>query len=106
MEGFILVGGQLKKYTKSGRQRKNWKTYYRQKCRRYLKKKCELCGSKENLTIHHKIPLSRGIDTSKENCQTLCEDCHKDVHGSIKKKFKKINKKYQSGTKKQHKNDR
>ena len=83
--------------------RKNWKTQYRQKCRKYLKKRCELCSSKEGLTIHHKIPLSEGVDISKENCQTLCEDCHKLTHGFPEKKFKKPSKKYQSGTKSQHK---
>ena len=78
-EGFRYEDGMLQFYTKEGRKRKNWKSHYRRLSQKYLKKKCEreTCGSKEELTIHHIIPLSKHIIITKENCMTLCNECHK-----------------------------
>ena len=35
--------------------------------------KCQICGSKENLEIHHK----NYTDFSIENCQLVCRNCHR-----------------------------
>ena len=84
--GFVIEAGKLAKYN-NGRKRKNWQSSERQKSRRFLRRYCELCGISENLTIHHNVPLSaaeseRHLDyiiSTKKNCQTLCDDCHKRV---------------------------
>lgn len=57
------------------------------------RKRCSNCGSKENLTIHHKKPVSEIISENKkvhindisqlwdvENGVILCEACHKKIH--------------------------
>lgn len=50
----------------------------REKVRTTLKmKKCFYCKSKENLTIDHKTPLSRGGTDDLNNLQCLCESCNK-----------------------------
>jgi len=39
--------------------------------------RCELCGSQEDLHVHHIIPRSEGGDNSPDNLVTLCEECHR-----------------------------
>jgi len=55
---------------------------------------CERCLAKDiiksGVDIHHKIPISSGDNIFKmmqlgfdfQNLQTLCEDCHKEVHNN------------------------
>jgi len=38
--------------------------------------KCKKCGSQENLTIDHILPLSQGGSDKDKNLQTLCEKCN------------------------------
>ncbi len=38
--------------------------------------RCAYCGSKDNLTIDHIIPLSRGGTNREDNLQCLCRDCN------------------------------
>ena len=77
--GFRVESGILVKYS-HGRKRKNWKSQYREKSRRkYLMSVCEICGSKQNLTIHHTIPLSKKILIDEKNCKTLCLSCHSKI---------------------------
>lgn len=71
--------GNLRAVTKSGRFRKNWKVVFRKKSLVYLKEKCEICGSKKSLTIHHIIPLRKAIVINRHNCMTLCDKCHKAI---------------------------
>lgn len=42
---------------------------------------CLLCGSKDNLSIAHITPISRGGNSEIENLQILCVSCGKEVHG-------------------------
>lgn len=44
---------------------------------------CDKCGSKDNLRIHHVVPLSWGGVSSLDNCVTLCESCHRAVHKTV-----------------------
>jgi len=44
--------------------------------------KCLLCGSKDNLTVGHIIPISRDDNSDIENLQTLCFSCNKSVKTS------------------------
>lgn len=38
--------------------------------------KCLCCGSKEDLTVDHIIPISKGGNSSYYNLQTLCNKCN------------------------------
>lgn len=42
------------------------------------KHKCAYCGSKDNLTIDHIIPKSRGGKSTFENCVAACKACNND----------------------------
>lgn len=61
---------------------------------------CEVCGIKENLQIHHKIPtisgrgrgsLNRLSDWKKElptgNLMLVCEQCHLKIHSIDEENF-------------------
>lgn len=41
--------------------------------------KCELCGSKENLDLHHLKARRYGGKAVKENLQLLCRSCHAET---------------------------
>lgn len=47
--------------------------------------KCEICGDKENLVAHHKIPWAYSIKgrTDVRNGQCLCDECHKMMHNDL-----------------------
>lgn len=42
--------------------------------------RCQCCGSKSNLEVHHKNFRSQGGDDSEVNLITLCVDCHSLLH--------------------------
>ena len=42
--------------------------------------RCIECGRKKGLFVHHKIFRSQGGKHIKENCDSLCGDCHKPFH--------------------------
>ena len=48
---------------------------------------CDFCGSVDNLHLHHIVPISWGGLSSKENCITLCEKCHRKTHKELNKKL-------------------
>lgn len=57
-------------------------------CRRNVIKrdggKCQNCGTKENLTIDHVIPISKGGNQkAKNNMQVLCKKCNGDKGDKI-----------------------
>jgi 5-methylcytosine-specific restriction endonuclease McrA len=41
-------------------------------------RRCMWCGRKDNLTIDHIVPLSKGGSNDDENLQTLCKSCNQD----------------------------
>jgi hypothetical protein len=45
--------------------------------------KCRFCGATESLCVHHIIPFSKSnaMATDVNNGQTLCDKCHRGVHG-------------------------
>lgn len=43
---------------------------------------CHICGSIENLQLHHIIPLSNGGLNISTNILTLCGECHGKVHNN------------------------
>lgn len=42
--------------------------------------KCVLCGSTENLQVHHKLHRADGGTDDLDNLVTLCEECHAKQH--------------------------
>ena len=49
----------------------------------YSELKCAKCGSKENIEIHHMIPLAMGGTNDEINLIPLCHSCHKKIHAYI-----------------------
>lgn len=62
----------------------------RRKKKRGMKigKKCPICGTGKNITIHHSIPTSEGGEDKKSNYEFLCRRCHNREHKSPKKENK------------------
>jgi len=42
--------------------------------------KCQCCGTRSDLEVHHKEFRSHGGNDSEENLITLCVGCHSLVH--------------------------
>ncbi|HEY4000622.1 MAG TPA: HNH endonuclease signature motif containing protein [Candidatus Xenobia bacterium] len=42
--------------------------------------RCESCGERCGLQVHHIIPISEGGDHSLENLRLLCRSCHDATH--------------------------
>ena len=41
---------------------------------------CGNCGDRENLHVHHIVPLSRDGTNRMSNLRTLCSNCHRSLH--------------------------
>ena len=46
--------------------------------------RCWWCGHRENLELHHIIPLSKGGPDSVHNLSVLCSWCHRQAGGGAK----------------------
>ena len=55
---------------------------WKKKASKHYGKKCVKCGSKENITIHHLLPLSlyRNQRAKMYNLRPLCKFCHAEYH--------------------------
>lgn len=51
--------------------------------------KCEKCGCKRELQVHHKVYRDRFEDSRLGDLKTLCRDCHLKAHGLGVKSRKK-----------------
>ena len=51
---------------------------------------CHRCGSRENLTLHHIIPVKQGGTSALNNLAVLCKGCHTTVEALQKKVFEII----------------
>ena len=49
--------------------------------KRLYREPCYICGSTENQSIDHIIPLSKGGNHSVGNLMTLCRSCNCSKHG-------------------------
>lgn len=52
--------------------------------------RCLKCGSSNDLSIDHVVPLSKGGDNDTDNLQTLCKTCNSSK-GASSKDYRKIN---------------
>jgi len=57
---------------------------FRKPLKQFKGDNCELCGSTENLIVHHVRPVAFGGRAEESNLETLCVNCHKEVHETIK----------------------
>ncbi len=57
---------------------------YQQLCWQVLRRdgwRCQQCGSRTNLQVHHIQLRSHSGEDAKENLITLCSECHNRTHG-------------------------
>ena len=50
--------------------------------------RCEHCGSKNELTVDHIIPLSRGGSSHPSNLQSLCRKCNEEKGSMTNEEYK------------------
>jgi 5-methylcytosine-specific restriction endonuclease McrA len=58
---------------------------YKQLCQRVMKRdgwQCQICGSRQNLQVHHKQLRSQQGSDNDLNLITLCAGCHDGLHRS------------------------
>jgi 5-methylcytosine-specific restriction endonuclease McrA len=60
-----------------GRARRNFAPAVRTAALLHATYRCERCGSKSNLELHHR---GNRADSSTFNCQVLCHECHTREH--------------------------
>lgn len=52
--------------------------------------RCKLCGSTQNLQLHHIDGRGKDLTNDINNCIMLCRRCHLDVVHNNQKKYRKI----------------
>ncbi len=62
-------------------------------------KKCERCGSKENIQVHH-IHYRNIYFENLEDLMVVCKSCHRKIHGIVDKEKKPIHKRNKKKKKK------
>jgi 5-methylcytosine-specific restriction endonuclease McrA len=45
--------------------------------------RCQFCGSRANLEVHHQRFRSHSGEDAEQNLITLCASCHSRIHGQI-----------------------
>lgn len=45
--------------------------------------RCQGCGRRSNLEVHHLCFRSRSGDDSEQNLVTLCAPCHRAIHNQL-----------------------
>ena len=75
---FILVGGKTKTNYQAYLQSEHWKSFRKEqlKTRGY---RCQQCGRKYNLRVHHKIYERLGHELP-EDVLVVCNKCHAKIH--------------------------
>jgi 5-methylcytosine-specific restriction endonuclease McrA len=54
-------------------------------CRQVLRRdgwRCQGCGKRANLQVHHIFLRSQSGDDIEDNLITLCSECHDQIHSS------------------------
>ena len=55
---------------------------------------CRKCGAASDLTLAHDIPVSRGGETTRENCFSLCRSCNSRMHTKTWNEFVNMEEKH------------
>jgi len=58
---------------------------YQHLCRQVLRRdgwRCQGCGKRANLQVHHIFLRSQSGDDIEDNLITLCSECHDQIHSS------------------------
>ena len=42
--------------------------------------RCQICGSRQNLQVHHRKSRAQSGDDTEPNLMTICSDCHSRIH--------------------------
>jgi 5-methylcytosine-specific restriction endonuclease McrA len=48
--------------------------------------RCQFCGSRSSLEVHHQHFRSHSGEDTDENLITLCANCHSVAHGTVRAK--------------------
>jgi len=56
----------------------HWK-HFVEECKKFFNNKCQICGNKEKLQVHHNNYKNRGRETFND-VVLLCKDCHSKFH--------------------------
>lgn len=51
---------------------------------------CQLCGSSQNLHLHHILGRGKDLTDNPDNCIMLCQNCHLEVVHKNQKKYRPI----------------
>ncbi|MGL4759566.1 MAG: HNH endonuclease [Patescibacteria group bacterium] len=64
----------------------NWNAYETQRRHTLLRdgKRCTICNSKSDLTVHHIVHRSKGGTNNNINLITVCQTCHRKIHGDLR----------------------
>jgi len=54
---------------------------------------CTQCGSKNDLEVHHQIPIAAGGTNAEDNLVTLCHACHVAIHAEERKGIAEVRRK-------------
>jgi 5-methylcytosine-specific restriction endonuclease McrA len=64
---------------------------YKELCRQVLARdnwRCQICGSRNNLQVHHQELRSQQGSDEDFNLITLCAGCHAQLHGSRSENYR------------------
>jgi cytochrome c553 len=64
---------------------------YKELCRQVLARdnwRCQLCGSRNNLQVHHQQLRSQQGSDEDFNLITLCAECHAQLHGGNSENYR------------------
>jgi len=67
---------------------------YKQLCQQVMKRdgwRCQVCGSRQDLQVHHKQLRSQQGSDNDLNLITLCAGCHEGLHGRDKNTNNRVN---------------
>ena len=57
---------------------------------------CDICGSTQNLELHHIYLIRHGFPTALQHCTLLCSNCHHKFHQEFDNLLDDLNRKNHS----------
>jgi len=88
MKKFIEKGGKIQKLLKSRKYKEymeseDWLKTMRHKAFSLLGSECEICGSREEIQIHHNNYNRVGVESPLRDLAVLCRKCHSKFHEHV-----------------------